>query len=224
MTAILRGTGLSKSFVDGSVKRQILTDLSLAIAPGEVLALCGPSGSGKSTLLNVLAGVLAPDSGSLLLATDAGEIDLTALDEAGRAAVRRRYLGYVFQFFNLVPTLTVRENILLPLELAERPELRAEAEARLIGLGLEQRLDAFPEQLSGGERQRTAIARALAHRPLVVLADEPTGNLDAQSSEGVVELLWREVRDQGCAMVVATHSERLEARADRVLRLDRAAS
>tara|TARA_B100000029_G_scaffold183481_1_gene181052 strand:- start:160 stop:624 length:465 start_codon:yes stop_codon:yes gene_type:complete len=147
-------------------------------------------------------------------------MNLASLSEKQRSAVRRRHMGYVFQFFNLVPTLTVRENVLLPLGLAGREALAEEALSRLSSLGLDTRLNDFPETLSGGERQRTAIARALAHRPLLVLADEPTGNLDAERSEGVVSELWKAVREQGCALVVATHSEAVAQRADRVLRLD----
>ncbi len=216
---VLEAVGLYKSYVDGSIVRPVLQDVGLAIRAGESVAICGPSGSGKSTLLNLLAGVVVPDRGSVALALPQGSVDLAGLNERARSAIRRRYLGYVFQFFNLVPTLTVRENVLLPLELAQRPELRSEALERLSGLGLQDRLDDFPETLSGGERQRTAIARALAHRPLLVLADEPTGNLDAHNGETVVSLLWHAVREQGAGLIVATHSESVAGRADRLLRL-----
>jgi putative ABC transport system ATP-binding protein len=211
---------LKKSFVDGGIVRDVLDGVSLALQAGETLAICGPSGSGKSTLLNLLAGINTPDAGSIHLQLADRLVDLGALDERGRAAIRRRHLGYVFQFFNLVPTLTVRENVMLPLELAQREDLEAEALERLRDLGMGHRFDDFPETLSGGERQRTAIARALAHRPVVVLADEPTGNLDGPSSERVVELLWNAVGDQGCGLIVATHSEAIAERADRVLHLD----
>ena len=216
---IVEALGLRRTFVDGEVARSVLHDVSFALGPGETLAICGPSGSGKSTLLNLLAGVILPDAGSIWLQLPQQRLDLATLDERSRSSIRRRHLGYVFQFYNLVPTLTVKENVMLPLELADRGDLREEALERLVGLGMGHRLNDFPETLSGGERQRTAIARALAHRPLVLLADEPTGNLDGRSSERVVELLWRAVQEQGCGLVIATHSEAVADRADQVLRL-----
>jgi putative ABC transport system ATP-binding protein len=218
MNWILAVDGLGKHYLDGERERPVFDDVSFQLAAGEILAVCGPSGSGKSTLLNLLAGLLLPDSGSIGLRTGEGEFDLAALGERARTRVRRHHLGYVFQFFNLVPTLTVRENVLLPLELTERADLRDEALGRLQVLGLADRLDDFPESLSGGERQRTAIARALAHRPVLLLADEPTGNLDGENGELVAELLWRETRAQGCALVVATHNEAIASAADQVLR------
>jgi putative ABC transport system ATP-binding protein len=197
----------------------VLDDVSFQLSAGEVLAVCGPSGSGKSTLLNLIAGLMPADAGVIKLQTAGREVDIAALDPAARTLIRRRHLGYVFQFFNLVPTLTVRENVLLPLELAARADLRGEALERLEVLGLGDHLDDFPDSLSGGERQRTAIARALAHRPALVLADEPTGNLDVANGDLVAELLWRETRAQGCALVVASHNESMLAAADQVVRL-----
>jgi len=223
MSSILTVDKLNKHYLDGASRRQVLSDVSFELGAGEVLAVCGPSGSGKSTLLNLLAGLLLPDSGQIKLRTLHGELNLGSLSDHARTQARRNYLGYVFQFFNLVPTLTVRENVLLPLELTARPELRDEALERLRTLGLGERLDDFPESLSGGERQRTAIARALAHRPALVLADEPTGNLDGANAELVAELLWREIRAQGCALVVATHNESIATTADQVLRFGGAA-
>lgn len=217
---VLQARGLTKQFVDGDVARDVLVDVSLSVRAGGTLAVCGPSGSGKSTLLNLLAGVLVPDLGSICLTLPGQTVDLGALDERARTALRRRHVGYVFQFFNLVPTLTVKENVLLPLELAGRGDLQAEALGRLADLGMGHRLNDFPDTLSGGERQRTAIARALAHRPRVLLADEPTGNLDGHSSERVVEQLWEVVGEQGCSLVIATHSEAIARRADDVVRLD----
>jgi len=219
MSWIVAVEKLNKRYLDGVSERRVVNDVSFRLGAGQVLAVCGPSGSGKSTLLNLLAGLVVPDSGAVKLRVAQREVDIARLDEPGRTTARRNYLGYVFQFFNLVPTLTVRENVLLPLELTARAELREEALARLHTLGLDDHLDAFPDSLSGGERQRTAIARALAHRPLLVLADEPTGNLDSANGERVAQLLWREVRAQGCALVVATHNESIAARADQVLRL-----
>ncbi|MEM8765799.1 MAG: ABC transporter ATP-binding protein [Pseudomonadota bacterium] len=219
MSALLEVRSLSKHFLDGDELRPVLHGLDFEARAGEVIALMGPSGSGKSTLLNLLTGILRPDAGSIELKVDEG-LALQHMDEAALRRLRRRHLGYVFQFFNLIPTLTVRENVLLPLELNGLEQLAQEAVERLVKLGLEGRLDDFPAHLSGGERQRTAIARALAHRPALILADEPTGNLDAANAEQVVDLLLAEVRALPCALIMATHSEAIGTRADRLLRLD----
>lgn len=216
---LLRVGNLSRSYRDAGETRQVLSGVSFELAAGEVLAVTGPSGSGKSTLLNLLAGVLPADSGSIALALPDRVADYARLSPGALRRLRRRHIGYVFQFFNLVPTLTVRENVLLPLELNRRGDLAAGALARLQTLGLGARLDDFPEHLSGGERQRTAIARALAHRPELVIADEPTGNLDANNAQRVSDLLMREVRELGSVLVIATHNEAIAASADRVLRL-----
>ncbi len=221
MNPVLSVRSLGKAFLDGDVQRAVLKDLDLEVANGEVLALMGPSGSGKSTLLNLLAGLLEPDAGSIVLTLADGPQVLTDMPEAARTRLRRRQIGYVFQFFNLVPTLTVRENVLLPLELNNLAHLQSEALERLAALGLGERLDDFPGHLSGGERQRTAIARAMAHRPRLVLADEPTGNLDAQTAALVAERLIGEVRSLSSGLVMATHSEQIAELADRVLRLDK---
>ncbi len=220
MTPILSVRSLAKTFVDGEHTRQVLQDVSLDVAAGEVLALMGPSGSGKSTLLNLLAGLLRPDSGSIALTLTEGPVLLTGLSDRELTRLRRRRIGYVFQFFNLIPTLTVRENVLLPLELNGLGHLEAEALQRLSALGLDDRLDDFPAHLSGGERQRTAIARAMAHRPDLVLADEPTGNLDGRTAEQVARMLIGEVKTLSSALVMATHSDTIASQADRVLRLD----
>lgn len=206
--------GLGKSRRDGAERHWVLHELDLALQPGEIVAVVGPSGSGKTTLLNLIAGLEAPDCGSIQL----GDTALTGLDEARRTALRRQRLGFVFQFFNLIPTLTARENCLLPQELNGRPEPERVDEL-LARVGLAGHATRYPEQLSGGEQQRVALVRALAHRPVLVLADEPTGNLDAATGEQVAELLWRELRHSGCAALLATHSAALAARADRVLAL-----
>jgi putative ABC transport system ATP-binding protein len=219
MSRVIEFRNVSKGFADGRGRRSVLRDLRLVLDAGEVIAVCGPSGCGKTTLLNLAAGLLTADSGSVLLSVDDAVVDLGSLDEQGRTRLRRAQVGYVFQFFNLVPTLTVRENVLLPLELNRRLDLADVALGRLASLGLGDRLDTFPEALSGGERQRVAIARALAHRPRLVLADEPTGNLDARQAALVAELLWQEARGAGSGLLVATHDEAVAARADRVLRL-----
>ncbi len=220
MSPVLSVRSLGKAFLDGDVERAVLEGVDLDLASGEVLALMGPSGSGKSTLLNLLAGLLEPNAGSIVLTLADGPQVLTEMSEVARTRLRRRQIGYVFQFFNLVPTLTVRENVLLPLELNNLAHLESEALDRLTALGLAERLDDFPGHLSGGERQRTAIARAMAHRPRLVLADEPTGNLDAHTASQVAERLLSEVRSLSSGLVMATHSEQIASLADRVVRLD----
>jgi putative ABC transport system ATP-binding protein len=217
MTAVLAVENVAKAYVDGRGRRQILDGSTFAVASREVVAICGPSGSGKTTLLNVCAGLVLPDRGAVWLTTAAERHDLASLREAARTQLRRWHIGYVFQFFNLVPTLSVRENVLLPLVLSGRPELEQRALERLGELGVGDAVDAFPEQLSGGERQRVAIARALAHEPVLVLADEPTGNLDRANSDRVVDLLWTHAHAVGSALVIATHDPAIAARADRIL-------
>jgi len=219
VSTIVSATTVSRNFADGEQIRPVITALSFAVGAGEVLAVTGPSGSGKSTLLNLLAGVLEPDSGSLMLRVGNEEVELVGLPRRERTRLRRKNIGYVFQFFNLIPTLTVRENVLLPLELNGREDLTARALARLSALGMDSRADDFPEHLSGGERQRTAIARALAHEPVLVLADEPTGNLDEENAARVADMLISHARELGAALVLATHDGSIAARADQVLRL-----
>ena len=220
----LRGVG--KRFDDGGVSRWVLRDVTATLRPGRALALWGPSGAGKSTLLNLIAGFLTPDEGEIVFdAAGDAPFAVSRASERERARHRRQHLGFVFQFFNLVPTLTVAENVLLPIELkAPRPstsrdDLRAEALARLDALGLGHCRDRFPATLSGGEQQRAALARALAHRPSLVLADEPTGNLDRCNAEQVADLMWGLLDDAGCALIVATHNERLVERADAFIEL-----
>lgn len=211
---LLRIRQLDKSRLDGGARHWILRGLDLDVGRGEVVAVVGPSGSGKSTLLNLIAGLDRADGGSIRL----DDRELTTLDERQRTAVRRRHMGFVFQFFNLIPTLTARENCLLPQALNAAPD-EARIDALLARVGLADKAHRFPEQLSGGEQQRTALVRALAHRPSLILADEPTGNLDAESGALVADVLWTELRHQHCTALLATHSAELAARADRVLRL-----
>jgi putative ABC transport system ATP-binding protein len=214
MTPLIRLRGVHKAYDDGSSRHEVLSGVDLDVAQGELVALLGPSGSGKSTLLNVIAGLDAPDSGIVLVAGR----DVAALDERQRTLLRRHEIGFVFQFFNLVPTLTVLENIRLPLELTG--ESRHEAAHELLDrVGLGNRARAFPEELSGGEQQRIAIARALAHRPRLVLADEPTGNLDATTGARVLDLLTELIAERGTSMLVATHSSAVVERAGRVVAL-----
>ena len=218
MSAI-RISRVRKGFGDGASYRRVIDEFSLEVAAGESVALCGPSGSGKSTLLNLMAGLLPVEAGTLRLSHDGCSHELSQLGESERTALRRRAIGYVFQFFNLVPTLTVLENVALPLALNRLGQHLPEAQQRLAFLGLGDRLDAYPETLSGGEQQRVAIARALVHEPSIVLADEPTGNLDARHSERVADALFAEARRLGSALVVATHSAAVAERADRIVEL-----
>ncbi len=208
-----------KGYGDGASHRRVIDDLSLEVAAGESVALCGPSGSGKSTLLNLMAGILPVDAGTLTLRHDGRSHELSQLGESERTALRRCAVGYVFQFFNLVPTLTVLENVALPLALNKLGQRLPEAQQRLADLGLGDRMNAFPETLSGGEQQRVAIARALVHEPAIVLADEPTGNLDARHSGQVADALFTQARQLGSALVVATHSAAVADRADRIVEL-----
>ena len=218
---LLEVEGVSKSFRDGGRDRPVLADVSFRVEAGSAVALCGPSGCGKSTLLNIVAGILQPDSGAVRFHGNGNEASFTvsASNERERARFRRRRVGMVFQFFNLVPTLTAAENVRLAVELAGDGDADR-ALQRLDALGLGARRDAFPAFLSGGEQQRVAIARALAAEPPLVLADEPTGNLDRANADQVIDALWRETGEAGAALVIATHSDRIATRADRVIELE----
>ncbi len=209
--------GLSRSYREGEQTRVVLDHLDLDIARGECVALLGRSGSGKSTLLNLISGIDLPTAGTIRV----DGVELTALNERERTLFRRRHVGFVYQFFNLIPTLTVEENLLLPLELNRRDKgaARRTAIALLEEIGLGDRRTAFPDQLSGGEQQRVAIARALVHDPLLVLADEPTGNLDADTGRHVLALLDRLTRQAGKTLIVVTHSKAVAGLADQVLTL-----
>ena len=208
---------LAKAYASGSVRQPVFDALSFTVAAGETLALLGASGSGKTTLLNLISGIDRPDSGTVLL----DGVDVHALEEPGRTLLRRRRIGFVFQFFNLIPTLTVGENVALPLELLGEQDAAARQRAAelLESVGLGDIAARFPETISGGEQQRAAIARALAHRPALLLADEPTGNLDEQTGDRIIELLTRLAVQQGTTLLLVTHSQRVAAAADRVLRL-----
>jgi putative ABC transport system ATP-binding protein len=222
VTPLLSLQGIGKAWGEGDQATTIFDDFALALAPGEVVALTGASGSGKSTLLNLIAGIVPADRGSIALSCDVlGPEVFRYGQKSSRATapVRRRALGYVFQFFNLVPTLTVGENLALALQLAGQEARWQEAVARLAAMGLGDALARFPESLSGGEQQRVAIARALAARPPLLLADEPTGNLDSGNAAQVVDTLWRAVAETGAAMLIATHDPQVAARADRQIAL-----
>ena len=204
---------LGKSFTEGRRRHLVLNDVSAEFQRGETIAVRGRSGSGKSTLLNLIAGIDTPDAGRVIVAG----IDLTGLAERDRTLFRREHIGFVYQAFNLVPTLNVADNIRLVLELNRTPagEAQQRIEDLLTAVGLADRADSYPDVLSGGEQQRVAIARALCHEPAVVLADEPTGNLDDNTAEVVLELLDRLVRERGGTMLIATHSARVASVCDR---------
>ncbi len=212
----LRAEGLGKRVPLPSGELTILDGVGFTIAKGEAVAIVGASGSGKSTLLSLLAGLDVPSSGSVRL--DGGA--LSSLDEDGRARVRGEKVGFVFQSFQLLPSLTALENVMLPLELRGDADAEGPARAILAQVGLGERLGHYPRQLSGGEQQRVALARAFVTRPAVLFADEPTGNLDTQTGQAIVDLLFALNRESGTTLVLVTHDERLAARCDRILRLD----
>lgn len=208
---------VSRHFDEGGRKLTVLADATCEIYRGEVIALLGRSGSGKSTVLNLIAGIDVCDSGRIRV----GEMVLDEVSETARTLFRRRELGFVFQSFNLVPTLKVAENVELPLALLKVEERERQARTRnaLSEVGLVDRADAFPENLSGGERQRVAVARALIHKPSLILADEPTGNLDDENAAGVLDLLVAMSRERGATLIMATHSSNAADRVDRILRI-----
>jgi len=214
---MLRVQELQKNYRSGGGLQTVLNNLSFQVPQGEIAALLGASGSGKTTLLNLLSGIDTPDGGSV-------HIDGTRIHNLGepqRTLFRRRHIGFVFQFFNLIPTLTVGENIALPMELiGTQPQIALERVDTLLDqVGLPRMAKRYPETLSGGEQQRTAVARALSHRPQLLLADEPTGNLDEVTGRQVISLLTDLVREQRTTLVVVTHSHAVADAADRVLQL-----
>jgi putative ABC transport system ATP-binding protein len=211
---IIRLERVSKHYTEGAETRHVLEEATASFAEGEIVAVHGRSGSGKSTLLNLVAGIDSPTSGAVWVAGTC----LSGLSPAERTLFRRDHLGFVFQFFNLIPTLRVRENVQLPAELRGLPPDQAaqRARARLGEVGLSGREESFPDSLSGGEQQRVAIARALVQEPRILLADEPTGNLDDATGQKVMDLLDRVTRGAGRTLVVVTHSALVAARADRV--------
>jgi len=214
---MLRVDNLAKAYFAGSARQSVFEALSFAVERGEVVALLGVSGSGKTTLLNLISGIDSPDTGRVSL----DGVEVTALVEPQRTLLRRRRIGFVFQFFNLIPTLTVGENTALPLELLGEDDTTAQrrADELLQQVGLAGVAGRYPETLSGGEQQRAAIARALAHRPALLLADEPTGNLDEDSGGRIIELLTGLARAEGTTMLLVTHSAQVARAADRVLHL-----
>jgi lipoprotein-releasing system ATP-binding protein len=217
MSEVLGVTGLARSFRQGDVTIDVLRGVDLSIAQGEIVALLGPSGSGKSTLLQAVGLLEGGFRGSIRI----GGTEASALDSDGRTAIRRDAIGFVYQFHHLLPDFSAQENVVLPqlIRGASRQEADARANDLLGVLGLGQRLTHRPSQLSGGEQQRVAVARALANKPMLVLADEPTGNLDEATADRVFDEFIALVRGEGSVALVATHNERLAARMDRVLRL-----
>jgi len=216
---IVRVEHLSKVFHRDSTEVTALDDASLEIAQGAFVALMGPSGSGKTTLLNIIAGIDRPSAGHVFV----GEVDIIELDEDELAEWRNQHIGFVFQMYNLLPVLTARENVELPLLLTDlsRAERRAHAEAALALVGLADRMDHRPRQLSGGQEQRVAIARALVTDPVLLLADEPTGDLDARSAQEVLAILGRLNRDFGKTIIMVTHDPRAAKAASVVRHLDK---
>jgi putative ABC transport system ATP-binding protein len=217
MSAFLHFHDLTKSYYEGDVRRVILQNAHAEFQSGEITVILGKSGSGKSTLLNLISGIDTPDSGKIWV----NGRDLTALPERERTLFRRAQIGFIFQFFNLIPILTVGENVSLPLELNRIPRPQADKKVQdlLETVGLLDRWETFPEKLSGGEQQRVALARALVHDPLLILADEPTGNLDEETGVQVLSLLARLTLEQNRTMLIVTHSREVASYAGRVLRL-----
>jgi len=219
-SVLIRLQRLSKAYTEAGQSHVVLDELNREFYTGEFVCLLGKSGSGKSTLLNLISGIDAPSSGDVMIRDGARQVTITALSEHERTLFRRTHIGIVFQFFNLIPTLTVLENVTLPLELAgKRNGPRDHALALLERVGLANRIATYPDKLSGGEQQRVAIARALAHDPLLVLADEPTGNLDDETGVTVLKLLLELTRDAGKTLFMATHAPDVAQQADRVLHL-----
>jgi putative ABC transport system ATP-binding protein len=214
---VVQVEALSKVYQEGEVERTVLTQVNLTLLPGEFVVLLGHSGSGKSTLLNLISGIDQPSSGQIWI----NQVAITALDERSRTLLRRDQIGFVFQFFNLIPTLTVLENVTLPQELAGKSAagVRAAAMQILEQVGLADRAETFPDKLSGGQQQRVAIARALAHNPQLVLADEPTGNLDEETGQKVLQLLLSLTRSANKTLIMATHNPDIARHADRILRV-----
>ncbi|WP_028995037.1 ABC transporter ATP-binding protein [Azonexus hydrophilus] len=212
---VVEVVGLGKTVDNGGEPLTILQDISFSVMPGETVAIVGASGSGKSTLLGLLAGLDVPTAGEIRL----DGVSLAALDEDARALARGRLLGFVFQSFQLLPALTALENVMLPLELAGRKDAAALARDWLERVGLGHRLKHYPKHLSGGEQQRVALARAFSPAPRLVLADEPTGNLDAVTGKQIIELMFDLNTRQGTTLILVTHDEAIAARCGRVLRI-----
>jgi putative ABC transport system ATP-binding protein len=214
-SAAISLAGINLSLGHDAARVHILKDIDLQIGRGEAISLVGPSGSGKSTLLMVMAGLEQPDTGTVTVAGS----DLGALDEDSLARFRGRNIGIVFQSFHLIPTMTALENVAVPLELAGIADANERAERELAAVGLSERLQHYPAELSGGEQQRVALARALTPDPSILVADEPTGNLDEATGNQIVDLLFKAHRERNTTLVLVTHDQTLAARCDRIVRL-----
>lgn len=213
---IVKVEHLSKVYGKGDTEVHALDDVSFSVRQGQFVAIVGPSGSGKSTLLHILGGVDTPTSGKVQI----GDTDISKLDETALAIFRRRQIGMIYQFYNLIPILTVQENLTLPLLLDGRKPDKQQIATLVSTLGLEHRLTHLPNQLSGGQQQRVSIGRALVNNPALVLADEPTGNLDSENSREIIALLRRFNRDFKQTVIIITHDERIALSADRVISIE----
>lgn len=213
---ILKVKNLCKTYGKGETEVKALNNVSFSVDKGEFVAIIGPSGSGKSTLLHILGGVDVPTSGSVIIN---GE-DISKLNETALAIFRRRQIGLIYQFYNLIPILTVEENLTLPLRLDGRKPDERQTEYLVKTLGLENRLDHLPNQLSGGQQQRVSIGRALINNPALMLADEPTGNLDSENSKEIVSLLRKFNKEQNQTVIIITHDERIALAADRIIEIE----
>lgn len=213
---ILEVTNLSKTYGTGETQVKALDNVSLSVESGEFVAIIGPSGSGKSTLLHILGGVDVPTSGSVVI----NGVDISNLDETALAIFRRRQIGLIYQFYNLIPILTVKENLTLPLLLDGRKPDERVVDDLLKTLGLAERVNHLPNQLSGGQQQRVSIGRALINNPALMLADEPTGNLDSENSREIVSLLRKFNKENNQTVIIITHDERIAMSADRVISIE----
>ena len=213
---ILEVTNLCKTYGKGDTMVKALDNVSFSVEKGEFLAIIGPSGSGKSTLLHILGGVDVPTSGSVVI----NQTDITNLDETALAIFRRRQIGLIYQFYNLIPILTVQENLTLPLLLDGRKPDKKQIDTLVKRLGLENRLDHLPNQLSGGQQQRVSIGRALVNNPALMLADEPTGNLDSENSKEIISLLRQFNKEFNQTVIIITHDEKIANSADRVITIE----
>ncbi len=213
---ILEVTNLSKTYGTGETQVKALDNVSLSVESGEFVAIIGPSGSGKSTLLHILGGVDVPTSGSVVI----NGVDISNLDETALAIFRRRQIGLIYQFYNLIPILTVKENLILPLLLDGRKPDERVVDDLLKTLGLTERVNHLPNQLSGGQQQRVSIGRALINNPALMLADEPTGNLDSENSREIVSLLRKFNKENNQTVIIITHDERIAMSADRVISIE----
>lgn len=213
---ILEVTNLCKTYGKGDTMVKALDNVSFSVEKGEFLAIIGPSGSGKSTLLHILGGVDVPTSGSVVI----NQTDISNLDETALAIFRRRQIGLIYQFYNLIPILTVQENLTLPLLLDGRKPDKKQIDTLVKRLGLENRLDHLPNQLSGGQQQRVSIGRALVNNPALMLADEPTGNLDSENSKEIISLLRQFNKEFNQTVIIITHDEKIANSADRVITME----